>query len=140
MPFPKIHIYNDLPQYPPRTVIEINGKKIPYVQSISYDVATDSLPEFRISMVGLPDIEIDNAVIQLDCCPENLGEAAVILINAIRTMPAMRDAWIASIVACIDHNFIMDPGDVGLKELATTIVDWMVEDDGKMFSSDRTDR
>lgn len=139
MPFPKIKIYNDLPSYPTRTLIEINGKKLPYVQSISYEVSVSEVPRFDISMYGIPDIEIDNAIVHLDCCPENIGQAARILINAIRTIPAMREAWISSIVACIDHNFCMDTGDVTLKELATTIVDWMVEDDGKMFSSDRTD-
>ena len=122
MPFPKIHIYNDLPQYPPRTLIEINGKKIPYVQSISYDVATDSLPEFKISMVGLPDIEIDNAVIRLDCCPENLGEAAVILINAIRTMPSLREAWISSIATCINECHEVTP-----TGMAGAIVDWLTD-------------
>lgn len=139
MPFPKIRIYNDLPQYPPRTVIEIDGKKLPYVQTISYDAGVGSVPEFIISMYGIPDIEIDNATVKLQCTPENAGDAARIMINAIRTIPAMREAWIASIVACIDHNFCMNTGDVTLKELATTIVDWMVEDDGKMFSPDRTD-
>lgn len=127
MPFPKVKIYNDIPNYPPRTLIEINGKKVPCVQSIEYEASVNVMPEFRIGVIGIPDIEIDNAVVKLNCSAENVNDAARILRSSIATVPAMREAWVASIEACINECH-----EVTASGMARAIVDWLI-DDGTVF-------
>lgn len=85
------------------------------------------MPEFTIDLEGIPDIEIDNAVVRLDCSAENVNDAARILRNAIATVPAMREAWVASIAACINECH-----EVTASGMARAIVDWLI-DDGTVF-------
>lgn len=117
--FPTVKVYTD-----GMTEIEIDGKPIRGIQRISYDASVWRLPRFRIDMVGVPDFEIDNASIILNCDPVKLADAVKILREAIKHDNDMYDAWVASV-----RNWLENTHEVTASGLARAFVDWLANDD-----------
>lgn len=117
--YPTVKVYTD-----GMTKIEIDGKPIRGIQRISYDASVWELPQFSLDMVGVPDLEIDNASIILNCDPIKLADAVKILREAIKHDNDMYDAWVASV-----RNWLENTHEVTASGLARAFVDWLASDD-----------
>ena len=117
--YPTVRVYTD-----GMTKIEIDGKPIRGIQRISYDASVWEVPKFSIEMVGVPDLEIDNASVILNCDPIKLADAVKILREAIKRNNDMYDAWVASV-----RNWLENTHEVTVSGLAIAFVDWLVNDD-----------
>lgn len=117
--YPTVRVYTD-----GMTKIEIDGKPIRGIQRISYDASVWKVPRFSIEMVGVPDLEIDNASIILNCDPVKLADAVKILREAIKRNNDMYDAWVASV-----RNWLENTHEVTASGLARAFVDWLANDD-----------
>lgn len=119
--FPRVKIYNTGVT---TANIEINGSKLRGVKSVIYGASVNNLPEFRFETYGIPDIEIDNASVYLDCKPKNLAEAVRILRSAIKNDDAMYGAWVASVESWLEQTH-----EVTRSGLARAFVGWISGDD-----------
>lgn len=119
--FPRVKIYNTGVT---TANIEINGHILRGVKSVIYGASVNNLPEFRFETYGIPDIEIDNASVYLECQPENLAEAVRILRSAIKNDDAMYGAWVASVESWLEQTH-----EVTRSGLARAFVDWIAGDD-----------
>ena len=79
----------------------IDGKKIPNVISIDFRVAVDEVPHFTFETLGLPEICMAGDV-QFRFTPETVQQAAVVLMNELKTNFESMDALISSIESAID--------------------------------------
>ena len=119
--FPRVKIYNTGVT---TANIEINGSRLRGVKSVIYGASVDNLPEFWFETYGIPNIEIDNASVYLDCKPRNLAESVRILRSAIKNDDAMYGAWVASVESWIEQTH-----EVTRSGLARAFVDWLAGDD-----------
>ena len=119
--FPRVKIYNTGVT---TAHIEINGHIMHGVKSIMYSASANGLPEFCFETYGIPDIEIDNASVYLECQPENLAEAVRILRSAIKNDDDMYSAWVASVESWLEQTH-----EVTRSGLARAFVDWISGDD-----------
>jgi hypothetical protein len=126
--FPRVKIYNTGVT---TANIEINGHIMRGVKSIMYSASANGLPEFCFETYGIPDIEIDNASVYLDCQPENLAEAVRILRSAIKNDDSMYGAWVASVESWLEQTH-----EVTRSGLARAFVDWLAGDDVPVGNDD----
>lgn len=66
------------------TKVILDGEKLHGVTSVDYSVAVDEVPETKISLQGLHDLDINSGYITLDICPTNLQEAVIILQDELK--------------------------------------------------------
>lgn len=119
--FPRVKIYNTSVT---TANIEINGHKMRGVKSITYTASVNELPKFEFETYGVPDIDVDNAQVYLECQPMNLAEAIRIIRTAIKSDDAMYGAWVASV-----ENWLVQTHEVTGSGLARVFVDWIAGDD-----------
>lgn len=79
--FPRVRIYNESEGSPIPTHVSIDGKIIKGVQSIHYDMETDSIPRVTLELVSLMDsgIDIHNPELVIKFHPQTVHEAMEIL-------------------------------------------------------------
>lgn len=129
--FPRVKIYNTGVT---TADIEINGNKLRGVKSVMYtDSIGKQIPEFWFETYGIPDIEIDNASVYLECQPENLAEAVRILRSSLKNDDAMYGAWVASVESWLEQTH-----EVTRSGLARAFVDWLAGDDVPVGDDDLT--
>ena len=126
--FPRVKIYNTGVT---TADIEINGSKLRGVKSIMYTASVNNLPEFWFETYGIPDIEVDNASVYLECQPENLSEAVRILRSSIKNDDSMYSAWVASVESWLEQTH-----EVTRSGLARAFVDWIAGDDVPVGNDD----
>ena len=79
----------------------IDGNKVKGVKSVDFRVAVDEVPQFTFETLGLPEICMAGDV-QFRFTPETVQQAAVVLMNELKTNFESMDALIASIESAID--------------------------------------
>ena len=82
----------------------IDGKKIPNVRSVDFQVAVDEVPQFTFEILGLPDIDM-HGDIQFSFTPETVQQAAVVLRNELPKRGVLYDSFLASMKSAINDDF-----------------------------------
>ena len=86
-----------------KTKVLIDGKEIQNVVNVNFNQSADTVPEFVISIMSMPNICIDSGVI-FSFTPQTVREACIVLKNELeKPNGPVRAAFKASIKSAIDE-------------------------------------
>lgn len=122
---PVVRIVNSKPDNWMWAKCFIDNQEIHNVKAVDFRVAVDEVPEFRLEMIGMPDIEMDSRVI-IDVTSQSITEAISILRHELLQHGEIYHGFKASLKsALIAYNSCglpFEPED----EIAGKILDFMI--------------
>lgn len=105
-----------------KTKILIDGKEIQNVVNVNFNQSADTVPEFVISTMSMPNICIDGGVI-FSFTPQTVREACIVLKNELeKPNSPVRAAFKASIKSAIDET----PNYTDMDKLAELILERII--------------
>lgn len=105
-----------------KTKILIDGKEIQNVVNVNFNQSADTVPEFVISTMSMPNICIDGGVI-FSFTPQTVREACIVLKNELeKSNSPVRAAFKVSIKSAIDEA----PNYMDMDKLAELILERII--------------
>lgn len=83
----------------------VDGKKIPLVRSIDFNIEPGEVPVLVLETVGRPDIHIKGDV-NFKFEPQNISEACLILSEELKKHGCFYGAFVASVESVLDKDML----------------------------------
>lgn len=122
---PVVKIVNPNPNEWMGTKCFIDNQEIHNVTAVDFHVAVDEVPEFRLEMMGMPDIEI-NSRVSIEVSPQSITDAISVLRHELLQHGEIYHGFKASLKsALIAYNSCGLPFEPE-EEIAGKILDFMI--------------